>query len=69
MPFEFVPMTVAPGQPPVAPGVMPQFIQWRYNGVDLGGPDATTVHFIGDFFLVTRGAGAEADTITVTTVS
>lgn len=53
------------GHVPVAPGQMPQYIQWRYNGVDLGGPDADTVDFVGAGLLVTRGTGADANKITV----
>lgn len=53
------------GSNPVAPGILPQYIQFRFNGVDLGGPDATVVDFVGTSFTVTRGTGEEADTITV----
>jgi len=53
------------GHVPLAPGVMPQYIQFRFNGVDLGGPDADTVDFVGSGFNVTRGTGANANKITV----
>lgn len=55
-----------PGVPGVAPGTMPQYIQFRYNGVDLGGPDATVVDFVGTGLSVVRGAGVDANKITVT---
>lgn len=55
----------SPGQPAVAPGTVPQFIQFRYNGVDLGGPDATVIDFVGDGWTVTRGSGPTADVVTV----
>lgn len=51
------------GHVPQAPGVMPQYLQIQYNGVNLGGPDADTINFVG--FLVQRGTGAAAQTITV----
>lgn len=51
------------GHVPMAPGVMPQYLQVQYNGVNLGGPDADTINFVG--FLVQRGTGANAKTITV----
>lgn len=55
----------APGQVPVAPGNQPQFIQFRFNGVDLGGPDATVVDFVGDGWQVERGTGPTADVVSV----
>jgi hypothetical protein len=44
----------------------PNFIQFQFNGVNLGGPDADTVNFVGSGFTVTRGSGDDANTITVT---
>lgn len=43
----------------------PNFIQFRFNGVDLGGPDATVVDFVGGLFKLTRGTGNDANKITV----
>jgi hypothetical protein len=40
----------------------PNFIQFQFNGENLGGPDADTVNFVGTGFTVTR----DEDTITVT---
>jgi hypothetical protein len=43
----------------------PRFIQFQNNGVNLGGPDADTVNFIGDI-VATRGAsGEDENTVTV----
>lgn len=54
--------------PPAADG-FPQFIQFQFNGVNLGGPDADTVNFVaggsGQPFSVTRGVGEDANVITV----
>lgn len=55
----------AQGRVPAAPGQMPQYIQFRLNGVDLGGPDVTVVDFVGASFVLTRGTGADANKITV----
>ncbi len=55
----------AQGRVPAAPGQMPQYIQFRLNGVDIGGPDVTVVDFVGVSFVVTRGAGADANKVTV----
>lgn len=63
MPFNIAPAHM--GLPIVAPGVMPQFIQFRVNGVDLGGPDATVLDFIGDWVECVRGTGLDADKLTV----
>ncbi len=46
------------GVPAVDAG-WPRFIQFQNNGVNLGGPDADTVNFIGDFVVTTGGSGAE----------
>ncbi len=53
------------GHVPAAPGPMPQFIQFRHNGVNIGGPDATVVDFVGVGFTVTRGTGAAQNTVSV----
>ena len=47
-----------------APQAFPMQLQVRFNGVDLGGPDATVIAFVGAF-TVTRGTGPTADVITV----
>lgn len=52
--------------PPPAPDDFPQQIQFRWNGVDLGGPDATVVDFVGAGVIAERGTGDDAATITVT---
>lgn len=54
-----------PGNAPQTPQTFPQQIQFRFNGVNLGGPDATVLDFVGNFS-VTRGTGANAGKITVT---
>lgn len=51
--------------PPVTPQEFPNFIQFRFNGVDLGGRDATVVNFAGGVLQVERGTGADANKITV----
>jgi hypothetical protein len=61
MPFEITPADGS-GQPEVAPNDMPQYIQFQFNGVDLGGPDATTLNFAGANVLATRSG----DVVTVT---
>ncbi len=50
---------------PVTPEDFPDFLQFRFNGVDLGGPDATTVNFVGGAVTVERGTGDDANKITV----
>jgi hypothetical protein len=49
-------------QPVTAPENFPKQIQFRYNGVDLGGPDATVLDFVGTGFVASRAG----DTVTVT---
>ena len=45
----------------------PQFIQFQFNGTDLGGPDIDTVNFVtGTPFNVTRGTGENSGVLTVT---
>ena len=51
------------GNPAQAPQAFPQQLQIRFNGEDLGGPDATVIDFVGAF-TVTRGTGPTADVIT-----
>ena len=51
---------------PQAPSNWPRYIQFRYNGVNLGGPDADTVDFIGDIVAVRGTSGEDENTITVT---
>lgn len=53
------------GAVPQAPQQFPKQVQFRFNGVDLGGPDATVVDFVGLGFTVTRGTGDDAGTVTV----
>lgn len=53
------------GNVPQAPGQMPQYIQFRFNGVDLGGPDATVVDFVGDGWVIVRGTGVDANKLSV----
>lgn len=53
-----------PGNTPASPQTFPKQLQFRFNGVDLGGPDATVLDFVGDFD-VTRGTGPTAGVITV----
>jgi hypothetical protein len=59
-------LTPQGGFPPETPEQFPNYIQFRFNGVDLGGPDATVVDFVGGGFSVARGTGDDADKITVT---
>lgn len=54
------------GQPIAAPQPFPKQIQFRWNGVDLGGPDATVVDFVGEGVSLARGVGDDAGKITVT---
>ena len=55
-----------PGGVPTAPGTMPQYIQFRFNGVDLGGPDATVLDIVGGGATFVRGTGVDADKVTLT---
>lgn len=57
-------LTAQPGNPDPAKQVFPTQLQFRFNGVDLGGPDATVLDFVGAF-TVTRGSGANIGKITV----
>jgi hypothetical protein len=45
----------------------PNFIQWQWNGVNLGKPDADTINFVGTGFTVVRGgSGVDDNTVTIT---
>lgn len=64
MTFGINPVT---GFPPAAADDFPNFIQFQWNGVNLGGPDADTVNFVGTGFTVVRGGSGVGDnTITIT---
>jgi hypothetical protein len=62
-------MTPATNWPVPTSDGFPEFIQFQFNGVNLGGPDADTVNFVaggsGQPFSVTRGEGENANVITV----
>lgn len=62
MPFAITPVQ---GLPPVTAGDMPQFIQIRFNGVDLGGPDASVIDFVGEGWNITRTSTPDGDVVTV----
>lgn len=62
MTFQITPLAAGA---PVTPQEFPKFLQIRFNGVDLGGPDVTVLDFVGDF-TVERGTGEDADTVTIT---
>jgi hypothetical protein len=62
--FGIVPATQ--GMPSVSPGTMPQFIQFRFNGVNLGGPDATVLDIVGVGLSLVRGTGVDAAKVTLT---
>lgn len=64
MGFSISPAGAAPS-PPVTPQEFPTFLQIRFNGVDLGGPDVTVLDFVGDFDVV-RGTGDDANKVTIT---
>lgn len=61
-------LTPASNTPPVTPQQFPNYIQFRLNGVDLGGPDVTVVDFVGPNWVITRGTGDEAGTLTISYV-
>lgn len=52
------------GFPPQAPDAFPNYIQFQYEGTDLGGPTVDTVDFQGSVF-VSRGDGENANKVTV----
>lgn len=51
---------------PQAPTGWPRFVQFRCEGVDLGGPDADTVDFVGGIVAVRGTSGEDENTVTVT---
>lgn len=55
----------APVQTPVTSGEFPNFVQFRVNGVNLGGPDVTVVDFVGEGWVITRGEGEDANKLTI----
>lgn len=57
------------GFPPAVDTGFPQFIQFQYNGVNLGGPDADTVNFVGDIVAVRGTSGGDENTVTVVLVT
>lgn len=61
-------ITPSHAAPPVTPEQFPNFIQFRLNGVDLGGPDVTVIDFVGDGWTVTRGEGDNAHIVYVSYV-
>lgn len=65
-----MPYGVAPGLagfPPVGSNDFPTFLQIQWNGVNLGGPDADTINFVGAGFTIVRGgSGVDDNTITIT---
>jgi len=55
--------------PPAEDDGFPRFIQFQCEGVNLGGPDADTVNFVG-LIVATRGdSGVGENTVTVTLFS
>lgn len=58
--FSITPVTDFPAASAEA---FPDYIQFQAEGVDLGGPDADTVNFVG--LTVTRGTGENASVVTV----
>lgn len=59
-------ITAVTNYTPPASEDFPNFIQFQWNGVNLGGPDADTINFVGDGFTVVRGgSGVDDNTITV----
>jgi hypothetical protein len=44
----------------------PNYIQFQWNGVNLGGPDADTINFVGNFTLSRDGNNNDGPTITIT---
>jgi hypothetical protein len=55
------------GFPPPLTEDFPNYIQFQWNGVDLGAPNADTINFVGaGFTLVRGGSGVDDNTITIT---
>lgn len=50
----FAVVPVGPNPPATDEG-FPQFIQWQYNGVNLGGPDVDTVNVLSPLVLTVSG--------------
>lgn len=63
---EFSMSPATPGQPAAAPQRFPKQLQIRFNGVNLGGPDATVLDFVGTGFTVSRGTGENINKVTIT---
>lgn len=60
-------ITPSSGFPTAGTDDFPNFIQFQFNGVNLGGPDADTVNFVGTGFTAVRGgSGVDPNTVTVT---
>lgn len=52
--------------PPAAESGFPDFIQWQFNGVNLGEPTVTTVNIVSGAALnVTRGTGENSGILTI----
>lgn len=58
-------ITPVSGFPPPEAQEFPNYIQFRSEGVDLGGPDADVVNFVGAGVTATRGEGENANVVTV----
>ena len=58
-------LTPVSGFPPPTPDEFPNFIQFRADGENLGGPDADTVDFVYPL-VATRGTGENSNIVTVT---
>ena len=52
--------------PPDESGGFPKFIQFQQDGVNLGGPDADTVNFVGNLIATREPSGVDQNTIVVT---
>lgn len=58
-------ITPATGFPPPEAQEFPNYIQFRSEGANLGGPDADVVNFVGAGVTATRGEGENANVVTV----
>lgn len=58
-------ITPVSGFPPEEAAEFPQFIQWQWDGADLGLPNVQIINFVGDGIEVTRGTGENSNVITV----
>lgn len=54
------------GQPPAEGQRLPQFIQFRINGVDVGGPDVAVVDFVGGSISSAIDEDEDGDKLTLT---